>query len=143
MKYSEIKHCKYILREDFRIKIPGIPDEQCHNDYISLDHGNLIIKYSYAWDGSSIPLKKWYSWIWDSDKYCKTASLVHDAFCQLMQAGMLDKKYKAYVDGFYKYMCMLGGMGKHQANMRYWFLRKSGTRFLRKKRYPRGRIISC
>jgi hypothetical protein len=140
MKYSETKGYKYILREVKRTEIPGIPDERAWNNYISLDHGTLILKENYAWDGSSIPLKKYFKWIWDSDKYCKTASLVHDAFCQLMREDLLDKKYKRYVDGFYKYMCMLGGMGKRQANLRYWFLRKFGDKGIQKRKNPRGQI---
>ena len=153
MKYSETKGYKYILREDFRIKIPGLADVQCHNDFISLDHGNLIIKDGYAWDGSSIPLKKYIRWIGltltlgiidvDADKFCKTASLVHDAFCQLMREGLLDKKHKAYVDKFYMYMCMAGGMGKRQARLRYKCLRKFGDPGIEKRKNPRGKILTA
>ena len=140
MKYRETKGYKYLLVEDERTKIPGIL-ERAWNNYISLDHGILILKEGYAWDGSTVLLKKYYRWIWDADKFCKTASLVHDAFCQLMREGLLDKKYKRYVDGFYKYMCMLGGMGKRQANLRYWFLRKFGGRGIQKRKNPRGKIF--
>lgn len=140
MKYRFTKGYNLLLEEDEQTEIPGISDEQCHNDYISLDHGILILKKGYAWDGSTVPLKKLYKWIWDSDKYCKKASLIHDSFCQLMREGLLDKKYKRYVDGFYKYMCMLGGMGKRQANLRYWFLRKSGDWGIRKRKNPRGKV---
>ncbi len=144
-RYRETKGYKYLLVEDERTEIPGIPDEQCHNNYISLDHGRLILKEGYAWDGSSIPLKKIIRrasfGLIDFDKYCKTASLVHDAFCQLMREGLLDKKYKRYVDSFYKYMCMLGGMGKREAHFRYRCLRKFGDRGIQKRKNPRGKVF--
>ena len=142
MKYRELTGYKYELLEDMRFNIPGIT-EQSHNDYISLDNGNLIIKERYAWDGSSIPSKKVLKRFgWDADKFCKTASLVHDAFCQLMREGLLDKKYKQYADSLYRDMCILGGMGKRQADIRYWALRKFGDRGIQKRKNPRGKVMT-
>ena len=139
MKYSKVKGYKYKLREVEHIRIPGVPVSAA-NEYISLDNELLTIKYGYLWDGSSVPFKKRFRWIWDADRYCKTASLVHDAFCQLFREGLLDKKYKEYIDGFYKYMCMEAGMSKWQADLRYWFLRKYGDRYIEKSD-PRCKIF--
>ncbi len=168
VKYSEIKHYKFILREDFRITIPGLADERAHNNFISLDHGEMIIKTVYVWDGSSIWGKKFIKRITfgkiDLDKYCKIASLVHDALCQLMQQGLLNKKYKGYADGLYRDMIVeyveelykkaktkkekriakrRVKRVKRTSNIRYWFLRKSGTRYLKKKKYLPGQILTA
>ena len=122
MKYSLVTKYKYVLKADEKTLV-DIPAE-AWNDFISLDYGVLVIKKNYVWDGSSVPLKKWYSWIWDSDKYCKNASLIHDALTQLIREGLLSKEYRLYADQLYKKMCIAGGMGKRQANLRYWTLRK-------------------
>lgn len=139
MKYRETKGYKYLLEEDEHIEvlIPGIIDHK----YIKLDEGELIVKKGYAWDGSSIPLKKILKLIgWDADKYCKTASLIHDALCQLMREALLSKKHKEYIDALYRKMCIAGGMGKRQANLRYKALRKAGNWGITKRANPRGQI---
>ena len=142
MKYRETKGYKYLLVEDEKREVDIYIN--CHNDYISLDEGVLIIKEGYAWDGSSIPLKKYMpKWIWDSDKYCKIASLVHDALCQLMREGLLPKTYKYIADAIYQRMCIEGGMGKRQAGWRFWALRKFGNAGIKKEKNPRGQILTA
>ncbi len=137
MKYSKAKKYKYILRADEKTLV-DIPAE-AWNDFISLDYGVLIIKKNYSWDGSTVPLKKWYSWIWDSDRYCKTASLIHDSLCQLIREGLLSKDYRLYADQLYKKMCIAGGMSKWQAGLRYWALRKLDK--LKKPKYKPPEIF--
>ena len=141
MQYRKTKGYKYLLVEEERLQvtIPGTIDHK----YIVLDMGEMIIKTGYAWDGSSIPLKKWFKWVWDSDRYCKTASLVHDALSQLMREGLLDKSYKEYADGLYKDMCIAGGMGKWQAGLRYKGLRASGNWGITKRKNPRGKVFTA
>jgi hypothetical protein len=92
--------------------------------YVTLVGGVLTIQKFYQWDGSSVPLKKWWRWIWNSDKYCKVASLEHDALYQLMQNGLLSTDHKDYIDAIYGEKCIKGGMGKRQAALRVWALQK-------------------
>ena len=129
MKYRRVKGYKYKLEADYKVSVPV--NVNCHNDYISLDRGVLIIKFSYAWDGSSIPLKKYFSWVYDFDKHCKTASLVHDSLCQLMRENLLDKKFKELIDGIYRDMCIEGGLSKRNADRRYKYLRRYGDPYIR------------
>jgi hypothetical protein len=63
---------------------------------------------------------------YDPDKYCKTASLVHDAFYQLMRLRLLSRSYKDAIDRLYEKMCIAGGMGKRQAARRYWAVKTFG-----------------
>ncbi len=138
MKYRETRGYKYILAEDEQLQID--PPGMISHKYITLDQGELTIRKGYCWDGSSVPLKKYFKWIWNADKYCKTASLVHDALCQLMREGLLSKSYKAYIDGLYRDMSIQGGMGKRQAKLRYKFLRSAGEWGITKRKNPRGQI---
>ncbi|HEB41461.1 MAG TPA: hypothetical protein ENI08_00385 [Candidatus Dependentiae bacterium] len=144
MEYRELKGYKYELMAAIKIKIE-LPDttllNNAINPYIRLRNGVLTIKKHYCWDGSSVPFKKYVpKWLWDSDKSCKTASLTHDALCQLMREDLLSKKYKRYIDNLYKTMAIEGGMGKWQANTRNWFLRKFGDKGIQKEENPRGKI---
>jgi hypothetical protein len=126
MKYREIVKYKYELMEDihFKVRLPAACIE--NNPYFHITSLTLFINKHYAWDGSSIPLKKSWGLFWDSDRFCKRASLVHDSLCQLIRAGSLDLHHRLYADGLYRDMCIEDGMPKWQANMRYWALRKFG-----------------
>ena len=142
MKYRKTKGYKYILVEDEQVLI-DLPVLASHK-YITLCDGELIVRDGYAWDGSSIPLKgvlKLFGW--DSDKYCKTASLIHDALCQLMREGLLAKTYKAYIDDFYRGMCVQGGMSEFQAKLRYKGLRSAGEWGITKRDNPRDKVFTA
>ncbi len=143
MEYRELKGYKYELMAAIKVKV-YLPDvmllNNAINPYIRLRNGTLTVKKHYHWDGSSVPLKKYYKWLWDSDKYCKTASLFHDALCQLIRENLLHKKYKPYIDLLYKNMLIESGMSKWQANLRYLALRKFGNAGIQKEKNPRGKI---
>ncbi len=140
MEYSLVRKYKYKLEADYAITISI--DHDCHNSYISLDKQKLLLKKGYVWDGSSVPLKRFIpKWLFDSDKYCKTASLVHDSLCQLMREELLPKARKEQADKIYRNMCLDGGMGKRQANLRFWALRKFGDGGIEKEKYPRNMIF--
>ena len=141
MKYRETRGYKFILESVERTLVPGLQGITVRNKYIRLDNGVLTNYKNYAWDGSSIPLKKWFKWIWDADKYCKIASLTHDALCQLMREGLLDRKYKEYIDGLYRDMCVQGGMSAKQANRRYRWLRRFGDPYIQPEENPRGTVF--
>jgi hypothetical protein len=128
MFYRRIKkHYQYELKEIecFIIDLPDVgilASVGSLHGFVTLVGGVLTIQKYYQWDGSTIPLKKWYRWLFDSDKHCKVASLEHDALYQLMQNGLLSTDYKDYIDRVYGEMCVKGGMGKRQANLRVWAL---------------------
>ena len=112
------------------------------NKYVSIKNGFLYFNPHYAYDGSSVPFKRFVpKWLWDFDKFCKIASLVHDGICQLMREYFLDKKHKEYADELYRRMSIEGGMSKWDANTRYWFLRKFPNKGITKEKNPRGKII--
>ncbi len=137
----ELKGYNFDVKIQFMYLIPYLGRLKFYHEYFSFETSIITIEKGYAWDGSSIPLKKWFKRIWDADKYCKKASLVHDALCQAMREDLLAKSYKEYIDGLYRDMCIQGGMGKREANLRYWFLRKFGDRGIRKEKNPRGKVF--
>ena len=139
---SNVKKYEFKVEEDYEILIDI--DVDCHNDYISLDKQNLIINKGYVWDGSSIPYKRLLRimslGIYNADRFCKKASLVHDALCQLMREGLLSKEYKEYADKVYRNMCIIGGLKSKRADIRYKALRKYGDKYIEKEKNPRNRI---
>jgi hypothetical protein len=53
--------------------------------------GDMHVKYGYTWDGAT--------WAIDSESLVKP-SCIHDIFCELINAGLLDKRYQKIVDEF-------------------------------------------
>jgi len=142
MKYSKVKAYKYKL-EETEANIVMLPN--CEgNGYVRITEEYLMIQKGYLWDGSSIPGKKWLQRLslgfYDPDKYCKDASLKHDALCQLMREGLLDRKHKEHIDRMYRNDCVLGGMSNRQADNRYKKLRKYGDPYILPEKNPRNKI---
>jgi hypothetical protein len=100
---------KYQLKEMYRITIDIKPVSPINTDYIQLDtDGNLTISKGYAWDGPSGPTIDTLSFM--------RASLVHDAFYQLMREGCLDHKiYRDPSDRLLQKMCIEDGMWRLRA----------------------------
>ena len=88
MKYRSLKNWKYELLE--RMKVRVTIKETVLTDYITLTPFELIVGNRYAWDGPSGPT-------FDTPTNMR-ASLFHDALCQLIGEGLLDKKYRKYAD---------------------------------------------
>ncbi len=144
MQYSKVKAYKYKL-EQTELRKTDIIGYSFSTRYFAMrGDGSLFVKYSYAWDGSSIPYKKVLRvlsfWLYDPDRYCKTASLIHDAICQAIREGLLPAKYKLQIDLLYKDMCIEGGMSIQQANRRYLALRKYGDGGIEPEKEPRNKI---
>ncbi len=144
MKYSHTKHYKYKLEETEK-RQTVITSYDFDNRYFAmLNDGQFFVKKGYAWDGSSIPLKKLWRFfslgLYNPDKYCKVASLLHDALCQAMRVKLLPKTCKPVADWLYRTMCIEGGMSKRQAKMRYKALRKFGDAGITPEKNPRNRI---
>ena len=113
MKYiKRNKAYKFELAEDETQLTPIT--EYAVTRFVELDPdmGEIWIGKGYAWDGSSIPFKRFMQKItfgkYDSDKYCKEASLVHDAFYQLMRLNKLSRNHKDTSDRLYEKMCIEG-----------------------------------
>ena len=131
MKFSNVKAYKYKLEENF-VQRTGIVGFNFDNRYYSmLDDGTFLAKYSYTWDGSSIPYKRLLRFLslrfYDADRYCKEASLIHDGLCQAMREGLLPAKYKILADLLYQQMCI-------EYRMKMWEIKtKNKTRWKRKE----------
>lgn len=114
MKYIlRNKQYKFELASIVSQKVGFIPkDFKCRTDFINIQSGYLTVRKRYAWDGSSIPAKRFMQRItfgkYDPDRYCKDASLVHDAMYQLMRLNKLDRKHKDTIDRLYEKMCIEG-----------------------------------
>ena len=112
MKYIE-RNKTYEFETAFGYNHPVPINEVLHTSFICLQDGYIGIKAGYAWDGSSIPGKKFLRAItfkrYDGDRYCKEASLVHDALYQLMRLKRLSRIHKIPIDRLYELMCIDGG----------------------------------
>jgi len=144
VKYSKVKAYKYKLEEDYTQKTDITGYEFNTRYYSMFENGILTVKYGYAWDGSSVPFKRLFRilsfGLYHPDKYCKIASLVHDALCQAMREGLLPVEDKQRADLIYQSLCILGGMGARQANRRYRALREFGDIGIIPEKHPRNKI---
>ncbi len=114
IKYQ--KGFKYQLTENFQMST-NITGFNVETDFITLDKdGGLFIKKGYAWDGASGPT-------WDT-KSSMEASLVHDAFYQLMRLGLLPRGFRSKVDNLFKGICI---------DKKMWELRAGAWCYLVKK----------
>ncbi len=144
MKYIERNHSYQMeLAEDETYPVPI--KRMVNTPFIFLAKNTLRIHNGYAWDGSSIPGKKFLKRItfgkYDGDRYCKEASLVHDSFYQLMRLNKLDRKHKDTIDRLYQKMCINGGMKPKAAARRYWAVKHFGARTLKPRYYPEKKIL--
>jgi hypothetical protein len=112
---------KYQLAEDYHIKTSIKPNKDIDTQFISLDiDGSLVVKSGYAWDGTSGP-------VIDTDSNLR-ASLVHDAFYQLMRMRKISrKKYKDKADRLFRAMCKKDGVLPKIADIYYEALKKLGN----------------
>ena len=112
---------KYQLAKTFNIKTNVHPVKDIATTFIELDKkGNLTVKEGYAWDGVSGPVV-------DTDENMR-ASLVHDAFYQLMrQKHIARSKHKDEVDKMFRNLCKEDGVAAPIAQLYYEALRKLGN----------------
>ena len=105
---------KYQLGEDAHINLP-IYGEEYESDFIKITRsGDLFIRKGYAWDGSTGA---------KDTKKTLPASLVHDALCQLINEGMIDKKWQLTADLTYRAICLGNGFGNMRTAIRYRAIR--------------------
>ena len=111
---------KYQLASSYSIPINIKSKKDIKTEFINLDtKGKLAIKRGYAWGGPSGPVV-------DTEENMR-ASLVHDAFYQLMRHKKLNAKaYKDKADKIFKKICIKDGVSKKIASAYYYGLRIGG-----------------
>ena len=128
------KGYKYQLAEDYVCKtyIAPCKDGCADTGYLHLDpiDERLTIKRGYAWDGPSGPT------IDTKNSMC--GSLEHDAKCQLMRLGLIDRGYMKLVDAEFKKTLREDGMSRFRSWIWVWAL---GTPFGTKARPSEERLI--
>lgn len=102
---------KYWLRSGFKMETNIKIDEPIISEFFALESdGTLSIFPGYAWDGSTKVA---------DTKSTQIASVVHDALCQMVQEGMLDKKWKEEINRIYYNLSKKGGMSRFRAALRF------------------------
>lgn len=111
---------KYQLAKDYKIATSIKPQKDIDTQFIALDkQGNLTVKSGYAWDGTSGPVV-------DTEHNLR-ASLVHDAFYQLMRRKHLEaSKHKDKADKLFRKMCKEDGVPSTVAQVYYEALKLLG-----------------
>ena len=122
MKYK--RGYRYHLQEDETFIINILPPRLISTPWYKLTPlGYLTLKAGFAWDGSSGKFTIQTPW-------CKRASAVHDAICDMIQCGLLADYWKTQGDVEYYRLCRLDGMPWPMAKWRlaaidlYWWHKK-------------------
>ncbi len=115
---------KYQLEKTYSIWTSVFPAEAVKSNFLNLHkNGCLTISKGYAWDGASGPT-------FDTKTFIR-ASLVHDAFCQLIKRGLLPAKFRLTADQELWRICKDAGMFRFRAWYVYNAVRKGGGLFNR------------
>lgn len=142
IRYREGFH--YTLAERFKMRTPIIPAKKIVTRFLTLNEsGTLVIEPDYSWNGGTGAV---------DDSVMIYASLVHDAFYQLMRMGFVAIEQKELADKLlhdmivdgYKYK--LSGVNKPVAYalerfafFRAWYVKRAvatlGDRFASPKGY--------
>lgn len=103
---------KYQLTQDWRGLILEFKGFRVSHPFFEVhpEAGQTWIKAGYAWNGSDI--------VWDSP-WCLLASLFHDLTCQAHNEGLASREFRAAGDLVYKRVCLLHGMPRPLAWLRY------------------------
>ncbi len=110
--YRKLTSYKYQLVEEFQYKTDVIGFEINDLDFIKLDNlGNISISKNYAWDGASGPTIDTLNSI--------RASLVHDAFYQLLRMERIPQDYVIVADKLFREILVRDGMNSFRAW--YWY----------------------
>ncbi len=132
MKYSA--GYKYKLRDNCYIPVPWSirttlmkgprPDKIIDTFYLKLDPewGTLVIKKGYAWDGASGPVP--------DTKHTMKASLVHDAWYQMIREKTVPYHTKEAADAWFGDICVKNGVWGWLANLYVLALGEFGHRSL-------------
>lgn len=122
MKGDQIEYregYKYQLVEDYAFYAGVLPAAIIDTKFLNLTpDGWLLIRAGYAWDGPSGPAI--------DTANAMRASLVHDAFYQLLREGLLPQVHRITADRLYKAICLEAGMIEPRAWAHYRALVAAG-----------------
>ena len=116
LNYRNLKSWKYQITKPYKMST-GIKPKKAHEgEFITLSsRGVLTLSKYYAWDGAT--------GFRDIDTIME-ASLVHDAFCQLMEEGVLPRdNYRFLADQLLQKQCVDNGMSNWLAKIVYGAVR--------------------
>ncbi len=105
LNYRKLHRWKYELLEGTHCEVEI--KQVARSEFIRLCEGVLTIAPHYAWDGASFIAR-------DTKDFMR-GSLFHDALCELVGKGLLDKKYRKYADQLLRQHCLEDGMSKFRA----------------------------
>lgn len=109
-----IRGIKYQLRRDYSVMTPIKGVTIVHDFFVLRVDGLLTIRRGYAWDGASGPVFNTPS--------SRRGTLVHDALCQAMRAGLLPVEWQASVHEFMRVVFVQDGMWAWRASVWHWFV---------------------
>lgn len=140
LQYRKLHKYKYQTWIDIEYLLPDSPslnikDVCTGTTFIQIYHGKLFVKKYYAWDGASGPT-------WDDNTNMR-GSLIHDALCQLMREGRLDRnKWWGYAADVLRDVCIEDGMSQSRANLWCWAVKKFGRGNSKPAEKPENEIIT-
>ena len=129
ISYRSLSRYKYQLQDSYvcDTNIALLDDVASHGGYVVvMRNGTMVIGKGYAWDGASGPTI-------DTESTMR-ASLIHDAWYQLMREGLVSTDLRQYVDELFKIHCLEDGMSKFRAWYYYWGVRIGGAYGSRSRR---------
>ena len=103
MEYRKLTPYKYQLTKDEKYFMGNIyPTVPFDDEYMSLSlSGILTVKKGYAWDGATGGIET---------HVIRRASLIHDAYCQLIEKGCIPISFRLNVDIVFRRICKEDGM---------------------------------
>ena len=134
LSYINLKGKKYQLAEGQVVFIPGLAalPNITHSPFVRVYGGWLTILAGYMWDGATgVPHNP------DNMR----ASLFHDALYELMQLGLLDRKYRDVADQLLRELCLEDGMSQFWADQFYNFIHAFGESHTLPPKKPNGEVI--
>ncbi len=134
LKYRKLRCGKYKYETVGRFVIKtDLPNVKC-NEYLSVVDGFMYIEDAYRWDGSSGPAI-------DTAK-CMIASLVHDAYYQMMRENCIQRnQWRTYADRQYHKICLEAGMWEFVAEYRYWAIVKFAGKYTYPQKEKNGKVF--
>ena len=114
--YQKVSKYKYRNDRD-RSRFTEILGYHIVSDYFMLEPNGLhTVLEDYLWNGSNFSI----------DYKSIEASCFHDCQCQMIAEGLIDPKYREYIDQFYRNILLENDLWEWHANFRYNMLRRFG-----------------
>lgn len=133
LKYIRLEGKKYQLIEAKSVFVPELKDVYSVDHlFIKIKHGWLIVLQGYMWDGATgVP----------NNPDNMRASLFHDALYELMQLGLLDRKYRDVADQLLRKICLEDSMDKFWADQFYGVVHALGESHTLPQKHHTGEVI--